>query len=250
MNLNNYEEDDFYAFKYSLKVRKNQSPENIASILKIWLVLISLSTLYNVYAWRIGYGELISWIITGWAVLLIPIILIFSIKKIYQKHQMFQSILFVQGMFLLSMSWMNVFKNVMISGSENTPISETNFMAYYVYYNIFIYICIIVTFFGGYLYTKSSLENGILKKNSVDAKIKKLQLGYITPGILLFVLGGIILSVSKIDFIWGNYFIFSVLGMSVSLLGIFMIPKLSLIIYCKKRFLDFIIDYSKEETEI
>ncbi|PLS33769.1 hypothetical protein CYV26_11695 [Carnobacterium maltaromaticum] len=89
MNLNNYEEGDFYAFKYSLKVRKKQSPENIASILKIWLVLISLSTLYNVYAWRIGYGELISWIITGWAVLLIPIILIFSIKKFIKNIKCF-----------------------------------------------------------------------------------------------------------------------------------------------------------------
>lgn len=105
MNLNKYTEDDFYVYKYNLKIKKNQTPETMATFFKVWSVFMIGLVVYIYTGLSNGYGELISWTILGWSVLAIPVSLIFTIKKVYQKHQVFQSILFSQSFFLFGMSF-------------------------------------------------------------------------------------------------------------------------------------------------
>ncbi|CAD5900927.1 hypothetical protein [Carnobacterium maltaromaticum] len=250
MNLKKYDEEDFYVYKYSLKIKKNQTPETIASFLKIWLGFGIGSIVYMIAVLNHGYGELIAWIVLGWTIVSIPLSLAFSIKKIYQRFQVFQSVMFAQALFLWGISWMIICKNILISGNEVTPLSDTGFTPYFLFYNIFAYSCILITLFGSYLYFRNCLENGIFRKENVDAKIKKSKAKYIAPGLITVISGGVILSVSKIDYSVGKNIIFSSLGMLLSLLFVFASPGPMIVAYCKKRFPDFIIDYSKEETEI
>lgn len=81
MNLKKYDEEDFYVYKYSLKIKKNQTPETIASFLKIWLGFGIGSIVYMIAVLNHGYGELIAWIVLGWTIVSIPLSLAFSIKK-------------------------------------------------------------------------------------------------------------------------------------------------------------------------
>ncbi|MGX7418863.1 hypothetical protein ACWOFR_08630 [Carnobacterium gallinarum] len=246
MNLNKYEEEDFYAYKYSLKIKKNQTPETIASFLKIWLVFCLGVIVYLYLELSNGYGEPISWIIFAWLIVSVPLSLLFTIKKIYQRFQATQAILFSQSLFLFGSSFVILFKNLLISSPENIPLSETGFRPYFIFYNIYIYLCILLVLLGSYLYFKNSLKSGAFRKENVEANEKKSKVKYMAPSLITIISGGFVISMSKIDLIWGNHVLISAIAIPTFMLFIFAAPGPLIISYCKKRFPDFIINYSHE----
>lgn len=63
MKLSKYTEKDFYLYKHSLKIKKSQTPETMASFLKIWLGFSIGISAYIYSGLSLGYGEIVAWTI-------------------------------------------------------------------------------------------------------------------------------------------------------------------------------------------
>lgn len=57
MRLSKYLEDDFYVYKYNLKIKKNQTRESISGLLKMLLVVNVGSLLFIWAHLSKGYGD-------------------------------------------------------------------------------------------------------------------------------------------------------------------------------------------------
>ncbi|MHC5550473.1 hypothetical protein [Carnobacterium maltaromaticum] len=247
MNLNKFNEEDFYMIKSGITENRGLAPEKIKVVTDIWIFLGSMYCLFLVNFLVQGYTDLIALILTGLTIFSIPTSIFFLLKSMCMKFQTFHYFIFFIDIFLFAILPLQMYKNVLIVGNSIPKLTKTEYLNYFGVFNVFIYLSCVLSLFGGYLYYVKKIKVGDLRENSEFSKktqIKQKKRNYLSPGIILF-LGSIITLVSKNSIHFGGPIFMSVIAILLSLFLLFFIPGLAVPLYCKIRFSGFELPYKR-----